>query len=106
MKAPPRRLVLPLGLAAVRAALLGQLRGLPVPPLRRLPPRDLARPRRRCHRRTDRVDRLSVDEGGVCLTRGGWPFLILNAGYVGSLMWGALFLLLGGRRTRARSVVA
>ena len=38
---------------------------------------------------------LSFDEGGVCLTRGGWPFLILNAGYLGSLSWGALFLLLG-----------
>jgi Peptidase M50B-like len=48
---------------------------------------------------------LSFDEGGVCLTRGGWPFLILNAGYLGSLLWGALFLLLDGRRTRARSVV-
>jgi Peptidase M50B-like len=49
---------------------------------------------------------LSFDEGGVCLTRGGWRFLILNAGYLGSLLWGALFLLLGARRTWARSVVA
>jgi hypothetical protein len=49
---------------------------------------------------------LSFDEGGVCLTRGGWRFLILNAGYLGSLGWGALFLLLGGRRARARSVIA
>jgi hypothetical protein len=49
---------------------------------------------------------LSFDEGGVCLTRGGWPFLILNAGYLGSLLCGAAFLLLGGRRTRARSVIA
>ena len=48
---------------------------------------------------------LSGDEGGVCLTRGGWPFVILNAGYLGSLLWGALFLLLGGRRTRARAVI-
>jgi hypothetical protein len=48
---------------------------------------------------------LGFDEGGVCLTRGGWPFVILNAGYLGSLLWGALFLLLGGRRTRARAVV-
>jgi hypothetical protein len=48
---------------------------------------------------------LSFDEGGVCLTRGGWPFLILNAGYLGSLLWGALFLRLGGRRRRARPVV-
>jgi hypothetical protein len=48
---------------------------------------------------------LSFDEGGVCLTRGGWPFVILNAGYLGSLLWGALFLLLGRRRAWARSVV-
>jgi hypothetical protein len=49
---------------------------------------------------------LSPDEGGVCRTRGGWPFLILNAGYLGSLFWGATFLVLGERRTRARSVIA
>jgi hypothetical protein len=49
---------------------------------------------------------LSFDEGGVCRTRGGWPFLILNAGYMGSLLWGALFLVLGERRTRARGVIA
>jgi len=48
---------------------------------------------------------LRFDEGGVCLTRGGWPFLILNAGYLGSLLWGALFLLLGRRRSRARAVI-
>jgi hypothetical protein len=49
---------------------------------------------------------LSFDEGGVCRTRGGWPFLILNAGYLGSLLWGSTFLVLGERRTRARSVIA
>ncbi len=49
---------------------------------------------------------LSLDEGGVCLTRGGWPFVILNAGYLGSLLWGAAFLLLGQRRAAARSVIA
>lgn len=49
---------------------------------------------------------LSFDEGGVCRTRGGSPFLILNAGYLGSLLWGALFLVLGGRRARARGVIA
>jgi hypothetical protein len=49
---------------------------------------------------------ISPDEGGVCLTRGGWPFLILNAGYLGSLLFGALFLLLGARRRSAAPVVA
>ena len=49
---------------------------------------------------------LRFDEGGVCRTRGGWPFLILNAGYLGSLLWGATFLVLGERRTRSRTVIA
>ena len=97
VKTPHRRLLLPLGLAAASSS-SGQRRRLPVPPVRRLPPRDLARPGGRAHRRAHRLDRPQPDEGGVCLTRGGWPFLMLNAGYLGSLLWGALFLLLGARR--------
>jgi hypothetical protein len=49
---------------------------------------------------------LSFDEGGVCLTRGGSRFLVLNAGYLGSLLWGAFFLVLGVRRRRAPTVIA
>jgi Peptidase M50B-like len=49
---------------------------------------------------------LSFDEGGVCLTRGGSTFLVLNAGYLGSLLWGAVFLVLGTKRRQARSVIA
>jgi hypothetical protein len=49
---------------------------------------------------------LSVNEGGVCVTRGGSRFLTLTAGYLGSLLWGALFLLLAARRRRAPGVVA
>jgi len=48
---------------------------------------------------------ISSDEGGVCVTQGGVPFLVLNAGYLGSLLFGALFLLLGARRRNARPVV-
>ena len=48
---------------------------------------------------------LSFDEGGVCRTRGGSPFVILNAGYLGSLAWGAIFLVAGERRKRARAVI-
>jgi hypothetical protein len=44
---------------------------------------------------------LGTDEGGVCVTRGGWPFVILNAGYLGSLLWGAAFLVLGENRRNA-----
>jgi hypothetical protein len=49
---------------------------------------------------------LSPDEGGVCVTQGGWRFVILSAGYLGSLLWGALFLLLAARRRQAPGVVA
>jgi len=38
-------------------------------------------------------------EGGVCYTIGGSRFLILNAGYLGSLLWGG-FLLMIATRTR------
>jgi hypothetical protein len=48
---------------------------------------------------------ISRDEGGVCVTRGGWPFVVLNAGYLGSLLFGALFLLLGARRRNAQPVI-
>jgi hypothetical protein len=48
---------------------------------------------------------ISRDEGGVCVTRGGIPFVVLNAGYLGSLLFGALFLLLGARRRNAAPLV-
>ncbi len=48
---------------------------------------------------------ISPDEGGVCVTRGGIRFVVLNAGYLGSLLFGALFLLLGSRRRSAALVV-
>jgi len=45
---------------------------------------------------------LSPQEGGLCTTAGGWPFVIVSAGYLGSALWGALFLVLGFRgRPRA-----
>jgi hypothetical protein len=40
---------------------------------------------------------LSPDEGGLCTTLGGWPFVITSAGYLGSLLFGASFLVAGGR---------
>jgi hypothetical protein len=105
MKTPPRRLVLPLGLAAV---LLLLWESFVVYPFRIFVVflHEISHGLAAIATGGSIVSiGLSVDEGGVCLTRGGWPFLILNAGYVGSLLWGALFLLLGGRRARARSVV-
>jgi hypothetical protein len=106
MKAPPRRLVLPLALAAAAMLLWGTF---VVYPFRLFVVflHEISHGLAAVATGGSIVSiGLSFDEGGVCLTRGGWPFLILNAGYLGSLLWGALFLLLGGRRTRARPVVA
>jgi hypothetical protein len=45
---------------------------------------------------------LSPREGGLCTTAGGWPFVISSAGYLGSALFGALFLVFGFRgRPRA-----
>jgi hypothetical protein len=49
---------------------------------------------------------LTFNEGGVCVTDGGDRFLILNAGYLGSLFWGVLLLRLGAHRGRARGLVS
>jgi hypothetical protein len=105
VKTPPRRLVLPLGLAAVLLLLWDSF---VVYPFRIFVVflHEISHGLAAIATGGSIVSiGLSFDEGGVCLTRGGWPFLILNAGYLGSLLWGALFLLLGGRRARARSVV-
>ena len=105
MKAPPRRLVLPLALAAAAMVFWGTF---VVYPFRLFVVflHEISHGLAAVATGGSIVSiGLSFDEGGVCRTRGGWPFLILNAGYLGSLLWGALFLLLGGRRTRARSVI-
>lgn len=48
---------------------------------------------------------LSVQEGGVCYTYGGFQFVILNAGYLGSLFWGAMLLIVSSRTRWDRSIV-
>lgn len=48
---------------------------------------------------------ISIDQGGVCYTRGGSSFLILNAGYLGSLGAGAALLILGARTRHDRFLV-
>jgi hypothetical protein len=48
---------------------------------------------------------LSVEEGGLCVTRGGWRFLILTAGYLGSMTLGAFLLVLGSRSHRDRAIL-
>ena len=44
------------------------------------------------------------DEGGLTTTRGGWPFVITSAGYVGSLLLGGLLLYLSSRRAWSRQL--
>lgn len=41
------------------------------------------------------IERIEMvaQEGGLCVTRGGSRFLVLNAGYLGSLFWGGVILL-------------
>jgi len=50
------------------------------------------------------VDRITLnpDQGGATYGRGGSAFLVLSAGYLGSLGWGAL-LVLGARSRRVRA---
>jgi hypothetical protein len=43
-------------------------------------------------------------QGGVCVTRGGSRFLTLSAGYLGSMLWGGLILLLASRTKLDRYV--
>jgi hypothetical protein len=45
------------------------------------------------------------EEGGVTLTRGGWPFVILSAGYLGSLLAGSVLLYLSSRRRGGRGLM-
>jgi hypothetical protein len=48
---------------------------------------------------------LGSNEGGHCITRGGWHFLILNGGYLGSLVVGLILLALSRGRRASRGLV-
>ncbi|HSP06525.1 MAG TPA: M50 family metallopeptidase [Acidobacteriota bacterium] len=48
---------------------------------------------------------LSPQQGGVCYTAGGIQFFVLSAGYLGSLFWGALLLVLSSRTRMSRGIV-
>ncbi len=47
---------------------------------------------------------LVAQEGGLCVTLGGNRFVLLTAGYLGSLVWGGLILLLASRTRIDRAV--
>jgi len=55
-----------------------------------------------------RIDRIVIEanEGGACYCGGGNPFLTLSAGYLGSLLWGLIFLWLATFESRARWTMA
>ncbi|MFC1669024.1 M50 family metallopeptidase [Spirochaetota bacterium] len=40
---------------------------------------------------------ISSNQGGVCYTLGGLRFIILSAGYLGSMFWGGLILVMASR---------
>ncbi|MBI3932909.1 MAG: M50 family metallopeptidase [Acidobacteria bacterium] len=49
---------------------------------------------------------INANQGGVCWTRGGSRFWTASAGYLGSLLWGALLLVAGARTRLDRPIVA
>ncbi len=53
------------------------------------------------------VERVEIDmrQGGVCWTAGGSRFLILSAGYLGSLVWGGVLLLVAARTRNDQAAV-
>jgi len=54
------------------------------------------------------IQEISVvpEQGGYCRTLGGSPFIILSAGYLGSLVWGGVILVLASRTRLDRAVAA
>jgi hypothetical protein len=55
--------------------------------------------------RIERID-LSPNLGGVCWSRGGWRLLVLPAGYLGSMGFGALILITAARSRHDRLLSA
>ncbi|OHD54806.1 MAG: hypothetical protein A2Y33_02215 [Spirochaetes bacterium GWF1_51_8] len=49
---------------------------------------------------------ITQDLGGVCTTVGGWQFLVVMAGYLGSMLWGGLILILAARTSLDKIIAA
>ena len=47
-----------------------------------------------------------ANQGGEVQSVGGWPIVIISAGYLGSLLWGALILILAARSSADRWIMA
>jgi hypothetical protein len=54
------------------------------------------------------IERITVeaDGSGLCFTRGGWRWVIIPAGYLGSMFWGSLILILACRTRWDRYVAS
>jgi len=52
------------------------------------------------------IIRIEIDAnlGGICYVKGGMPFLVLTAGYLGSMCWGGLILVAASRLKAARFI--
>jgi hypothetical protein len=53
------------------------------------------------------IVRIDIDPriGGTCLTRGGWSFVVVSSGYIGSLLLGGA-ILLAAQRARSAALLA
>lgn len=47
---------------------------------------------------------INAQQGGVCTSAGGIRFIVTSAGYLGSMLWGALILVVASRTKRQRWV--
>ena len=48
---------------------------------------------------------ISANEGGLCTTAGGIRWIVLSAGYLGSLLWGSALILLAAKTSYDRAIV-
>ncbi len=53
------------------------------------------------------IVRIELDhrQGGLCVTRGGWRFVITSAGYLGSMLWGGVILVAAARTRYDRHIM-
>ena len=49
---------------------------------------------------------VNSNQGGLAYTRGGWQFVVLTAGYLGSLLWGSVILLAAAKTRHDQQITA
>ncbi|KAF1083224.1 MAG: hypothetical protein GQF41_0002 [Candidatus Rifleibacterium amylolyticum] len=49
---------------------------------------------------------VNANQGGLAVTRGGWRFIVISAGYLGSLIWGSVILLAAARTNYDQQITA